>query len=53
MQKQQSQNLKQPTIRPWLRSADIPEGNIFVLSRLSKDIYPGKKWGLEINSIKV
>lgn len=46
MWKQRSQNLKQAAIRPWLRSADILEGNIFVLSSLFKDIYPGKKLGL-------
>lgn len=46
MGKQQSQNLKQAAIRPWLRSADIPEGNIFVLFSLFQDIYPGKKLGL-------
>lgn len=46
MWKQRSQNLKQAAIQPWLRSADILEGNIFVLSSLFKDIYPGKKLGL-------
>lgn len=46
MWKQQSQNLKQAAIRLWLRSTDIPEGNIFVLSSLFKDIYPGKNLGL-------
>lgn len=56
MWKQRGSNLKQAAVWKWLRSVDIPAGNIIVLSSLFEDIYPQNNFqslGPEQNLIKV
>lgn len=56
MWKRQGWDLKQAAVWEWLRSADIPPGNINVVSHLFRDIYPENNFqsqGLQPNFIEI